>query len=140
MLTLTHQEMFSGPEDTRLKNPALPPGKPRRGMLIQCNGPATASALTVTVPESDGNIQTFEFEQTTAAACEEKFVSLLAEQGLTRAEARGMADCWTTQFFHTGGTRFIYFLSPDEYIETNPIQVHPAPTEMVRVGVVLTEF
>lgn len=65
---------------------------------------------------------------------------MLVERGLTVGEARGLADCWRQQFFETDGQRVILFLSSSHYDEVCPIRVEPTPTELVRVGLVLTEL
>ncbi len=65
---------------------------------------------------------------------------MLTRAGLNDAEADGLIDCWRGQFFATPGSRFIMLMSPMEYDELCPIRIDPAPTELVRVGLVLTEF
>lgn len=51
-----------------------------------------------------------------------------------------MLDAWRPQFFWTKGKRFVLLLRADEYDAMCPLQVRPKPTELARVGLVLTEF
>lgn len=65
---------------------------------------------------------------------------MLVRFGLTGPEADGLLAAWAPQFFRTEGRRFILRMSPAEYARQCPMQVRPAPTEVVRLGLVLTEF
>lgn len=68
------------------------------------------------------------------------FREMLTRYGLTAPEAEGLVAAWTPQFFQTKGRRFILRMSPQDYARQCPMQVRPAPTEVVRLGLVLTEF
>jgi hypothetical protein len=68
------------------------------------------------------------------------FRNMLTRYGLTGPEADGLIRVWTPQFFQTEGRRFILRMSPQEYDRQCPMQVRPTPTEVVRLGLVLTEF
>jgi hypothetical protein len=65
---------------------------------------------------------------------------MLLRYGLTSPEADGLIAAWTPQFFRAEGRRFILRMSPAEYARQCPMQVRPTPTEVVRLGLVLTEF
>lgn len=65
---------------------------------------------------------------------------MLTEYGLTAPEAEGLIAAWTPQFFKTEGRRFILRMSPEDYARQCPIAVRPTPTEVVRLGLILTEF
>lgn len=65
---------------------------------------------------------------------------MLVRYGLTGPEADGLIAAWAPQFFRTEGRRFILRMSPAEYARQCPMQVRPTPTEVVRLGLVLTEF
>ncbi len=65
---------------------------------------------------------------------------MLTSYGLTTPEADGLIAAWSPQFFHTEGRRFILRMSPEDYAAQCPIAVRPAPTELVRLGLILTEF
>jgi hypothetical protein len=65
---------------------------------------------------------------------------MLTSYGLTAPEAEGLIAAWTPQFFRTEGRRFILRMSPEEYARQCPLEVRPAPTEVVRLGLILTEF
>ena len=64
----------------------------------------------------------------------------LTTAGLTVPEADGLIDAWRPQFFHTEGARLLFLLSREDYDQLCPITVRPTPTEMARVGIILTEF
>ena len=68
------------------------------------------------------------------------FRDMLTEYGLSGREADGLIRVWSPQFFQTEGRRFVLRMTKDEYNRQCPIKVQPAPTEMVRLGLVLTEF
>ena len=65
---------------------------------------------------------------------------MIVSYGLTDAEANGLIAAWAPQWFKTEGRRFLLRISPSDYAELCPIQVRPMPTELVRLGLVLTEF
>lgn len=65
---------------------------------------------------------------------------MLVRYGLTCPEADGLIAAWAPQFFRAEGRRFILRMSPEEYARQCPMQVRPTPTEVVRLGLVLTEF
>ena len=66
--------------------------------------------------------------------------TMLTSYGLTPAEAEGLIAAWTPQFFQTEGRRFLLRMSAADYDWQCPMQVRPKPTEVVRLGLVLTEF
>ncbi len=65
---------------------------------------------------------------------------MLTRYGLTAAEAEGLIATWTPQLFQTEGRRFVLRMSPEEYSRQCPMQIRPRPTEVVRLGLILTEF
>lgn len=68
------------------------------------------------------------------------FQHMLVTAGLTAPEAAGLIAAWTQQFFQTDGTRVLFLMPREDYDNICPIEVRPAPTEMARVGIVLTEL
>ena len=68
------------------------------------------------------------------------FRAALTSAGLTHAEAAGLLDCWEQQFFYTPGTRFLLIMSSEDYDAFCPLRIRPAPTELARVGILLTEL
>jgi hypothetical protein len=60
-------------------------------------------------------------------------------RGLTDSEAAGFMDCWRTDFFKEG-QRVLLFFNQATYDQFCPMVVRPKPTELVRVGIILTEF
>jgi hypothetical protein len=70
----------------------------------------------------------------------QRFREMLITYGLTPAEAEGLVAAWTPQFFHTNGRRFVLRMSPQEYARLCPMQIRPMPTEVCRLGLVLSEF
>jgi len=73
-------------------------------------------------------------------AVEEQLLATLIEYGLNSEEANGLIDCWRPQFFKTPGRRLLTIFDKKEYGKLCPISISPKPTELSRVGIVLTEF
>jgi len=71
---------------------------------------------------------------------EKQLVEILVEKGISADEAMGLVDCWRPQFFQTDGQRLLTIFGKKEYDELCRISIFPPPTEMSRVGIVLTEF
>ena len=69
-----------------------------------------------------------------------RLVQLLVEHGLSPKEAQGLVDCWRPQFFETQGRRLLTIFGKKEYDQLCPISISPTPTQLCRVGIVLTEF
>jgi hypothetical protein len=67
-------------------------------------------------------------------------MAICRERGLTDSEAAGLIACWRTPFFETPGRRFLLVLSPADYDAALPLTARPAPTEIARVGIVLSEL
>lgn len=74
------------------------------------------------------------------AAVSARLREMLLRYGLNGPEADGLIAAWAPQFFRAEGRRFILRMSPAEYARQCPIQVRPTPSEVVRLGLVLTEF
>jgi hypothetical protein len=74
------------------------------------------------------------------AAVAGRLRGMLVRYGLTGPEADGLIAAWAPQFFRAEGRRFLLRMSPAEYARQCPMQVRPPPTEVVRLGLVLTEF
>jgi hypothetical protein len=69
-----------------------------------------------------------------------EFRRMLTDTGLTVDEAEGLIVSWTPPFFQTPGKRVLCIMSRADYDFLCPIQIRPTPTEIVRVGIILTEF
>ena len=76
----------------------------------------------------------------TGDAIVEQFGAALTEYGLTDDEAAGLMDVWRPQLFETDGRRLLVILAADDYDRMCPVRVGRAPTELVRLGILLTEF
>ena len=74
------------------------------------------------------------------AQVEAQLTQNLQRRGLTPAEAAGMVDCWRSVFFEKPGRRLLLLLTPEDYDTLCPMVVRPAPTERVRLGIVLYEL
>jgi hypothetical protein len=72
---------------------------------------------------------------TTADDLAALLVDDLVARGLTRAEARGMVRTWRKSWLESPGTRILVPLARATVDEILPLQVSPAPREMVRVMV-----
>ena len=70
----------------------------------------------------------------------ETFDRLIQQAGLSADEAEGLLACWSRQFFQSDGTQLLTIMSRPDYDAYCPIEVRPTPTQMVRVGIVLTQF
>ena len=64
----------------------------------------------------------------------------LKTAGLNDQEAKALMKCWMPAFFEAPGQRVVFFLHRSEYDLMCPMSLRPAPTELARVGLVLTEL
>ena len=118
---------------------AGPSSAKRQGLYIEvANGLAQARVVPVAEGESDVDLQAI--APTTAAAAQGRFLAMLTDYGLTSEEAAGLADVWKPQFWQTPGKRLLVILAAKDYDAMCPLRVRPKPTEVVRLGVLLTEF
>ncbi len=53
--------------------------------------------------------------------------------GLYKKEADALVEIWTDEFFKTDGVRVLVVLAREAYDRLLPIEIKPAPTELVRV-------
>lgn len=59
----------------------------------------------------------------------------LQEAGLYAKESQAMVDTWESSYFRTEGLRILYTLPRETVDEVIPIQIKPAPDQLVRVMV-----
>ena len=90
--------------------------------------------------ESKRHVDLAEIAPMTSAAVTKRFLAMLTEYGLTAEEAAGLVDVWKRQFFETDGKRLLVILPAWDYDALCPLSVRPAPTELVRLAIVLTEL
>ena len=64
----------------------------------------------------------------------------LKTAGLNDQEASALIKCWTPAFFEQPGQRVVFLLHRNEYKLMCPMSLRPEPTELARVGLVLTEL
>lgn len=64
----------------------------------------------------------------------------LQQRGLTPAESRSLLETWRDELFEPTGSRAVYFMPRPLYDRMLPIRISPAPTELVRVGLVIEEL
>jgi hypothetical protein len=76
----------------------------------------------------------------TASVLAHTLRAMLTRAGLSGPEADGLVACWRPQFFAAEGRRFLLLMSAADYNALCPLRIRPAPTELARVGLVLTEF
>ena len=121
----------------------------RRGLFIRVRGGTATAALVgppkMEAPSSYNNNtvpkpSTLPVPTALAPDAQAQLQNLLTEAGLTAEEAGGLVDAWSPQFFHTEGERFLLIMSAEDYDRFCPLAIAPAPTTLVRVGIVLTEF
>ena len=112
----------------------------RRGMWLIIAPDLSATGHVVNVPKMPGDWNPSAPPLVGEAAVAAALRGLLTDAGLNGGEADGLVDCWRPQFFRTPGERFVMVMRTSDYDALCPIRVDPPPTEMVRVGLVLTEF
>ena len=137
-LTFTWQPIFLNPPSYDYETPGLPPQTPRRAFYIEVvDGEVKGYAFDV------GKKDTFdiaELKTMDADATRASMLAALLEAGLNQSESDGLLDCWTPQFFETSGKRVIFLLHREEYDVMCPLKIRPEPTDLKRVGLVLTEL
>jgi hypothetical protein len=114
-------------------------GTKRYGLYIEVAG-GEAKAWNVPVADGQSDIDLERYPSMTSAAAQQRFLALLTEYGLTNEEATGLADVWKQQFWKTPGKRLLVILAGKDYDAMCPLSVRPKPTEVVRLGVLLTEL
>jgi hypothetical protein len=123
----------------RIVDQNFPSHNRRDGLFISvAAGQPTAKHVSIGI--KDEKVQLRNCPDQTGPAAIAMFRQMLIEAGLTDAEAGGLIVSWKHHFFETDGKRFLLIMSASDYDTLCPIQVHPTPTEMARVGIVLTEF
>ena len=117
-----------------------PSGLPEHeGLYIEVHsGGVRARAMVIT---GDGSIPVdFDPALNSEPAVAGALRQMLLRYGLSGPEADGLIAAWAPQFFRAQGRRFVLRMSPAEYARQCPMQVRPPPTEVVRLGLVLSEF
>ncbi len=109
----------------------------RRGLFVDVAAGAVRGWVLDTVDDVDLSGQPSLVGEVAVAA---ELHGMLVAAGLTDGEAAGLVDCWRPQLFHTDGSRFLLLMTAGDYDALCPIRIDPPPTELVRVGLVLTEF
>jgi len=137
-LTFTPQPLFQKTPSFSYQPPDASLQTERKAFFIQ-----------VTATEVKGSAfdlrekETFDFSESKKMDAVETRAAILAallEAGLNDSEANGLLDCWTPQFFEMPGERVIFLLHRAEYDAMCPLKIRPDPTELERVGLVLTEL
>lgn len=108
------------------------------GLYIEVHGGAVRGQVISTVV--DGSVALAEKLPLEGEAVVDALRQMLIRYGLSGPEAEGQIAAWSPQFFHAEGRRFVLRMSPDEYARQCPMQCRPTPTEVVRLGLVLSEF
>jgi hypothetical protein len=83
-----------------------------------------ASALSAPLPLKDG-----------VGPAKQAVETALLKAGLYAKEARAMVNTWEKSYFRTEGLRMLYVLPRATTDETIPVQIKPAPDQLVRVMV-----
>jgi hypothetical protein len=108
------------------------------GLYIQVHGGAVRGQ--VISPVVDGSVTLADKLPLEGEAVVDALRQMLTRYGLSGPEAEGLIAAWSPQFFHAEGRRFVLRMSPEEYARQCPMQCRPTPTEVVRLGLVLSEF
>ena len=114
-------------------------GTTRHGLYIEVTA-RRATAKVVPVADGPSDVDLEAIAAMTAAAAQKHFLAMLTQYGLTADEASGLADVWKRQFWETPGKRLLVVLSARDYDAMCPLNIRPKPTELVRLGVLLTEL
>lgn len=103
-------------------------GEPARGWVLENLGSQAGPLHVVLDSEglSDGQLS-------------ERLTEKLRVEGLTAPEAKALLRTWEKEFFQDAGLRVITLLPRWFYDAMLPIEIHPAPGELRRVGLVLKE-
>ena len=116
-----------------------PPSRQRRGLFIRVEA-GRAVAWAINVPGDYAWVELDTIQPADGEGAVEQLNAMLAEAGLSAAEAVGLVDCWHQQFFQTPGQRFLLLLAREDYDAICPLRVNPEPTELARVGIALIEL
>lgn len=72
---------------------------------------------------------------------EQKLMDMVTtSNGLDKDEAQGLVGSWRNQFFKTDGKRVIVRIRRADYDFQCPLNVSPTPTQVSRVGLILSEL
>ncbi|HVR75832.1 MAG TPA: hypothetical protein VMT52_15985 [Planctomycetota bacterium] len=82
------------------------------------------SSLWVRLPLEEGVVQV-----------KDTLARILVAAGLYEKEARAMVNTWEKSYFRSEGLRVLYILPRETVDEVIPLQIRPAPAEVVRVMV-----
>lgn len=121
---------------------SLPPrvqATSRWGLFIRVRE-GRVEGYSVEVPVREGEVSPGPLSVVQGEAVAQALRGMVTSGGLTGAEADGLVDCWRPQFFEREGSRFVLVMSAADYDAMCPMQIRPTPTEVARVGLVLTEF
>jgi hypothetical protein len=66
-----------------------------------------------------------------------RLLAVLQQRGLSAPEARSLLETWRDDLFRDQRPRAIYFVPRDAYDRMLPLRMTPAPSELVRVGLVI---
>ena len=109
------------------------------GIYVEVAG-GHAVAKIVPVRYGKSEVDLAEITPITGADVTKQFFGLLTDYGLTADEAAGLMDVWKRQFFETDGKRLLVILPAWDYDVLCPLSIRPAPTELVRLAILLTEL
>jgi hypothetical protein len=131
-------EMAPSKRQTRVT--AATPGRlpTNEGFFIEVrNGAVAAERITL---NSGEKIQLPLELPLRGVAVAAEFRRMVIDYGLTEPEADGLMASWSPWLFHAEGKRFILRMAPSDYDQQCPMWVRPKPSEVVRLGLVLSEF
>ncbi len=114
-------------------------GTKRHGLYIEVTSGQSAARI-VHVADGQSDVDLEALAPMTSATAQKHLLAMLTEYGLTADEASGLADVWKRQFWETPGKRLLVILSANDYDAMCPLHIRPKPTELVRLGVLLTEL
>jgi len=115
------------------------PSHERQGLFIRVHDDQ-AVGYTVEIPASSTESAVVATTPARGEAVAGLLHEMLMRAGLSATEADGLIACWRPQFLAAEGSRFLLVMSAADYDALCPLRIRPAPTEVARVGLVLTEF
>lgn len=110
----------------------------RDGFFIRVDESGTFGALVSLKGEQVIDLK--ELELSGVGDLKASMLDRLKTAGLNAQEANALIKCWTPAFFEAPGQRVVFLLHKSEYDLMCPMSLRPAPTELARVGLVLTEL
>ena len=140
MLPTRFKSTYHEPREKLARNRLKPRGRDCLYVEVSPGQPRAIHFHLLPVAGVDETLNLVEQTWLKGDSAEQALLDILLHRGLTKEEAAGLIASWRERFFQAPGQRLLTFLTPAEYDRMCPLEIRPATTEQVRVGIVLTEF